>query len=652
MTRLSAQTLIAAASILVAAACVFVITRSTRRSPEPPDRPASTRPHLEVEPVETNGKPGGPRMVDRRSVNTESAWYTDFEVRVLDGERIGVANAEVLVRNSGTEFRTSSDLQGVASFRATSGMLQIHARKDGVGAGTVTWVRRQGSAPAAHDGGAGPDGDAEVVSVVLKPLATLTVTVLDLDGRTVGGAIVTTRLVGLAEGLVGRPPNPPERITDEAGTASVEVEPLGIYGVSAGLRGGLRTNAARVTTRPGERYGIELHELGGYTVAGRVRGPGGEGIGGARIVVAPVRGGGNDIWTGTALADPDGRYELRLPAPGVFAVIATKDGLRASRTFAVSVTEAARHGLCDVELDAEHQVSGIVVTDTGVPLGGAQLTVVNVTDYSTPEDQAAAYLIGVSALVNPETGRATVDRGGSSATAADDGRFAVDVPRATHKECVVTVKGRFGGRRYGGWARGLPAELVDVVVRCAPLGVQEQEGPCGLRVDAAAGAAGSAGVAPLEVSIARRVCGGWDYGGQTVGVVRPGDVLGWDWDRYGLDGALIVQNDTHGLVVAGRELLECLASGRLVVPARVEVELGVAKPADGGLVDLVVTARRCDGIVLMRDLRHSLASGARATAHLLQGEYVFELFRRMDLADRSVQTVVGPGPCEVRLRAM
>lgn len=162
-------------------------------------------------------------------------------------------------------------------------------------------------------------------------------------------------------------------LSSEDGTFALENVPSGAVSLVAGAHGYASTRL-NVTVEEGKTLsGVELALDPGVRLTGRVTGPDGMALPDVRVRVelSPSRPFPTRPGDSTSITDANGEYSLEALAPGDETIAfshATYVGARKQ------VTLKGRETKLDVQLAAGRRVTGMVVTEAGAPVPGAQVS--------------------------------------------------------------------------------------------------------------------------------------------------------------------------------------------------------------------------------------------------------------------------------------
>lgn len=236
---------------------------------------------------------------------------------------------------------------------------KLRGDRDGDVPGTVAGSATHGGAAARAKGPRAPATPATISGKVTRKA----------DGIGVEGAIVS---LGRAEfdTMFGSNQEATTTVTTGAqGAWTATGVPPGRYTISATAKGLVPATLDKVVITEGEaRAGVDLAlEAGGSIVTGTVSDVGGGPVPGARVSVEKQ---GRSLFGGaelTAIAGPDGKYELTLGDGDYAATVSHDDYTPATRPFAVAGQPLA----LDFVLAPGGTIRGVVVTREGTPLPGA-----------------------------------------------------------------------------------------------------------------------------------------------------------------------------------------------------------------------------------------------------------------------------------------
>lgn len=308
--------------------------------------------------------------------------------RVVDPEGAPVPGASVRSwRTSGTRMRrmyypgsqelaepveTGEDGRFRVGGAAAGEVVRIEVRKEGWVEATVEGVRVPPEEP---------------VTVLLRPAATVAGAVVDERGRPVPGAEIRPAfraMAGMPGGGYFRP-----QPTDERGAFEVTGFPPGRTAIEAEAPGYQASAPVTLELAPGERReGVEIVLAEGAAVSGRVLGPDGLPVAGARVAARGDEAFGAS-WRGASVeTGADGRFTLDTLAPGRVVLEATKDGFAA----ATREVELGPGGASvELHLGRGAEVSGWVLEADGSPAAGRQLQLApGVLSFDQRNQQTAA----------------------------------------------------------------------------------------------------------------------------------------------------------------------------------------------------------------------------------------------------------------------
>lgn len=302
----------------------------------------------------------------------------------------------------------------------------------------------------------------EPVTVVLRPAARVSGTVVDEDGSPVAGASLLltrdSRVLGAAT-------------ADAGGRFAVEgVEPatLTLTAMAPGFLPSVQSDLD--VPQGGELADLEVILERGAVLEGTVTAPSGEPAPGARITVSGNSAPGSFAGLGLsqAAADEDGHYRLEGVAEGERSFRVEWNGLPPA---ARSVAVRAGTNRLDVQLEGGAAVSGRVVTSSGEPVEGAELRLAPLQETGGGELPSA---ISASdgffrfAAVSPGRYRLQGARPGYAGPPRD---VEVASDPVSDLELRLDRGGALSGRLHG----LLPAEISRVEVRASsPLSPRDQ----------------------------------------------------------------------------------------------------------------------------------------------------------------------------------
>lgn len=301
----------------------------------------------------------------------------------------------------------------------------------------------------------------EPVTVVLRPAARVSGTVVDEDGSPVSGVSLLltrdSRVLGAAT-------------SDSVGRFAVEgVEPatLALTAMAPGFLPSVQSDLD--VPQGGELADLEVILERGAVLAGTVTAPSGEPAPRARITVSG--GGAPGSFAGLGLsqaaADEDGHYRLEGVAEGERSVRVEWNGLPPA---ARSVEVRAGTNRLDVQLEGGAAVSGRVVTSGGEPVEGAELRLAPLQEAGGAPPSATSAPDGSFrfAAVSPGRYRLQGARPGYAGPPRD---VEVAGEPVSDLELRLDRGGALSGRLHG----LLPAELFQVEVRAtSPLSPRDQ----------------------------------------------------------------------------------------------------------------------------------------------------------------------------------
>lgn len=301
----------------------------------------------------------------------------------------------------------------------------------------------------------------EPVTVVLRPAARVSGTVVGEDGGPVSGASLLltdgSRVVGAATSGAG-------------GRFAVEgVEPgtLALTALAPGFLPSVQSDLD--VPHGGELTDLEVILERGAVLEGTVTAPSGEPAPGARITITENGTPGSFAGLGLSQAatDEDGRYRLEGVAEGERSVQVEWNGLPSA---ARSVEVQAGTNRLDVRLEGGAEVSGRVVTSSGEPVEGAELRLAPLqeTGAALPSATSASDGSFRFAAVSPGRYRLQGARPGYAGPSRD---VEVAGDPVSDLELRLDRGGALSGRLHG----LLPSDLSRVEVRASsPLSPRDQ----------------------------------------------------------------------------------------------------------------------------------------------------------------------------------
>lgn len=285
-----------------------------------------------------------------------------LEGRVLDSAGEPIEGAEVELKPIGpvapTSVRTGVDGRFVLADLAGG------ARYD-------LGIQREGYAEVEVEGVQAPTD--EPLTVVLESTCHLSGRVLDSGGRAVPGATV---MIVQARGRIASASGPTftqrrgrGATADDSGSFRIEEVEPGIVQLQAAAPGFGDGKPLELDIEPGRDVeGIDLVLPAGVVISGRVRGPDGRAVGGARVRIIGVAARIESEFAETS-SDGTGRFRLEGVKPGSHRVEAAREGYgRAVREVEAREGEAG----VDLTLVAAWPVSGRVVDDVGQSVAAAR----------------------------------------------------------------------------------------------------------------------------------------------------------------------------------------------------------------------------------------------------------------------------------------
>ncbi len=217
---------------------------------------------------------------------------------------------------------------------------------------------------------------AEVVTLLLDPVAKVEGALVDAEGRPVRGGRVSLWEV-VSSPVRHRPFQAPRRVdADDAGRFVFRGVVAGAWGVTA-LSSGFGVATREVTAVAGKATRADLVLPREGAIAGRVVDEAGRGVPDARVQASPPRApsGLSEIDYGVARSREDGAFRIGSLRPGPHHLHAEKEGLLPGRTPERMEVPEAGEVATTVVLTEGHHVSGRVVEATGAPVPGAEIDV-------------------------------------------------------------------------------------------------------------------------------------------------------------------------------------------------------------------------------------------------------------------------------------
>jgi hypothetical protein len=189
-------------------------------------------------------------------------------------------------------------------------------------------------------------------------------------------------------------------------------------------------------------------------LAGRVMGPDGSPVSGARLTVSDFHGSP----AGIGHSATDGRYRLHLPTGGTYLLLCTADG---HQTTTVMVTVAVATLACDIVLGGAGGIDGWVRHQYGEPAAGATVTLTDLRGEVVASTMAGG--TGGYRLTGLNAGEYTLV---VSAAGAQPGAYTVQVPASGvgRVDMVLQSNGALRGTvRAANGARPVPDASVALV---------------------------------------------------------------------------------------------------------------------------------------------------------------------------------------------
>lgn len=288
----------------------------------------------------------GTRTLVGRVLSPRSETIPDALVMVEDSVATKLPGGQMVDAGKPTSLFDHTDEDGTFRIEGVpGGSVRLHARARG-------WQEWSGSLDPW-----GEDGDGSV-EIVLQPAAVVRGTVLGEDGQSVVGADVREWAPELPAGVISY--RSPLATTDGDGEYRIDDLPPGRARLEA--RHPAAGRAVReIDARPGENL-LDFQLEGGQRVSGRVVGPDGIPVGGARVILGSRR----PSWSPpVARTDGAGAFSFEGVAAGQYRVQAEKRGVgRAAEGIAFEVRDRPVEGL-EVTLAPQGTVSGRI---TGLSL--------------------------------------------------------------------------------------------------------------------------------------------------------------------------------------------------------------------------------------------------------------------------------------------
>lgn len=265
-----------------------------------------------------------------------------------------VAGAEVAFMNETGENTAAADGSGRYSITVASNVpWRVHARTESAVGYPESFV---------------PTGDAPVRDLDIHPTATVRGRVLDSRGAVVPGAEVSLFVESAARNLL-ESAMATSSTADDAGRFELQALPgaITIKGAS-GQRQGVATLP---TLAPGETAEVDVTIVDPIAVSGRVVDGKGEGVGGAKVLVAATISTGGPTEKSQVESKPDGTFALTAPA-GWLRLEARRGG-EVSPASMQWVDGGKRLEDVILTLAPPSAMRGKVVTTDGTPVAGAKI---------------------------------------------------------------------------------------------------------------------------------------------------------------------------------------------------------------------------------------------------------------------------------------
>lgn len=294
----------------------------------------------------------------------------------------------------------------------------------------------------------GADPAEPPVEVVLEPAFAVRGTVLDEAGRPIAEAsvaLVTTQAGWMQGGRLFRRPSRGQVTTDSEGRFELTAIETGKMRVEAQGQGFRRNGVDVEAAELKDVEGIEIVLRPGATLSGRVAGPDGEAVQGARVTLSgdaedsPFR-----LSDNTALSDGDGEYTLSGLEEGRREVSVFAAGFLAADK-GIEIQDGANRA--DLRLERALSVEGRVLDPQGRPAAGAQVS--------------ATFKDGSIGTSSREDGTFVLSglRPGSYQIAADDSRYGPSEPVPVELGSAAAPVG--GGKPGAPAARGIELRLTE-----------------------------------------------------------------------------------------------------------------------------------------------------------------------------------------------
>jgi protocatechuate 3,4-dioxygenase beta subunit len=228
------------------------------------------------------------------------------------------------------------------------------------------------------------------------------------------------------------------------GTFVIDGVPAGSHTLAVTAPGYVMARIPNVNVESGKSVDdLEVALEHGVRVSGRVTGPDGGAAGGVLVRIDPAastRGAAlNDPFT---MTDPDGGYLLDGLDPGPTTLAFSRGGLLTVRK---NVTLSGSSPEVDAQLGAGSSISGLVVLDSGEPVGNAEVrawSAAEATDQSALTDESGTFAIASVAAGHYEI---TAAKAGSGSATLHD----VEIPAAGTLRIQIKKGGVIEGRLTG-----------------------------------------------------------------------------------------------------------------------------------------------------------------------------------------------------------
>jgi carboxypeptidase family protein len=242
----------------------------------------------------------------------------------------------------------------------------------------------------------------------------------------------------------------------EDGTFAIDGVPVGSLTLSVSAPGYVMARVPNINVESGRSVDdVEVALERGVRVTGRVTGPDGDAAGGVLVRVDPAastRGAAmNDPF---ALTDPDGEYQLDSVDPGPTTLAFSRAGLLTVRK---SMTLSGPTAEVDAQLGAGSSISGVVVLDSGAPVGNVEVrawSAAEAAGKTALTDESGTFAIAGVAAGHYEI---TAARAGFGSAALHD----VEIPSAG----MLRIQMKRGGVIEGRLTGLSPAELRSTTVQ-------------------------------------------------------------------------------------------------------------------------------------------------------------------------------------------